>query len=176
MEKQGQTNQELKQKHWKEIKKDFISKIPKEFKIETNGIDDNSIYYHPKIILTDGYFIESQCDLNSKRIYAFSLRSENKQIINNMVYPFYANINDDEKLFYFLNHYSSLLKKIQKSESEIMKIYSLIEKLSGCIEKMKHSAIEEIIDKEELKKSIRSLEEVTEYLENQRYIGKSLMV
>ena len=162
------TNQELKQKHWKSIKKEFIEKIPKQFKIEVNGINDDGVYYHPQIILTEGFYIHCQCDIQTEHVYGFCLQSNRNVIANGLIYSPSISFWDD-KIYYVLNNYSSILEKLLASEKEILKIYSLIGMLQEEVQKISNSVVQEIVNKNELKKSIRSLEEVVEYLENQRY-------
>ena len=159
---------ELKKQHWKSIKKEFIEKIPKQFKIEVNGINDDGVYYHPQIILTEGFYIHCQCDIKTKYVYGFCLQSNRNVIANGLVYSPSISLWDD-KIYYILNNYSSILEKLIASEKEILKIYSLIGMLKEEAQKISNSVVQEIVDKNELKKSIRSLEEVVEYLENQRY-------
>lgn len=161
------TNQELKQKHWKSIKKEFIAKIPKQFKIEIQGIEDDNKYYHPIITLSDEFYIHSQCDLNTKYIYGFCLKSNRSITIDSLIYSPVIYLYDD-KMDYFLNNYTKILEKLIAAENEIFKIYSLIGLLKESANKISNTVIDEIIDKIELKKSIRSLEEVVEYLENKR--------
>lgn len=162
------TNQELKKKHWKSIKKEFIDKIPKQFNIEVKGLDDDCVYYHPTITLTEGFYIHCQCDINNKQVYGFSLKSNRDVTANGLMYTPSISLWD-EKFEYVLNNYTKILEKLIAAENEMLKIYSLIGLLQETANKISYSVIEEIIDKNELKKSINSLEQVVEYLENKRY-------
>lgn len=162
------TNQELKQKHWKSIKKEFIAKIPKHFKIEVNGIEDDNVYYHPIITLSDDFYIHCQCDINKKYVYGFCLKSKRSITVDYLSYSPVISLYDG-KMEYVLNNFTKILEKLIAAENEIFKIYSLIGLLKESANKISNTVIDEIIDKIELKKSIRSLEEVVEYLENQRY-------
>lgn len=52
---------ELKKQHWKSIKKEFIEKIPKQFKVDVKDLESNSSkYYHPIIVLNEDYIIHAQ--------------------------------------------------------------------------------------------------------------------
>ena len=163
------TNQELKQKHWKSIKKEFIDKIPKQFKVEVDDINADSVYYHPKIILNNELSIYCQCDLQNKCVYAPTLTSDTQITLGNYVYTISLYLNDDEQLKYVLNNFLKIEEKINSAMKEIRKIYELMDSLQTVVNNISSTFIEEIIDQHKLKQSIRSLEEVTEYLENQRY-------
>ena len=174
MEKQETTKVlslvELKKQHWKSIKKDFIDKIPKQFKIDVEELESKSSkYYHPIIILNEDYIIHSQSDPDNDNIYAFEIRLKNPINVGCFNYTFPLYIDNDEILNYVLNNFSKIDDKLKKAHSEIKKIYEMIDSLQKVINTISHNTILEIIDQNKLKQSIRSLEEVTEYLENQRY-------
>ena len=160
---------ELKKQHWKSIKKEFIDKIPKQFKVDVDGIDDDSVYYHPKIILNNELSIYCQCDLKNNNVYGATLKSNTQITSGHYVYTINLYINDDEHFKYVLNNYLKIEEKINSAMKEIQKIYELMNSLQTVVNNISSTFIEEIIDQHKLKQSIRSLEEVTEYLENQRY-------
>jgi hypothetical protein len=65
------TNSEKKQKIWSDFFKK-ISHLENYCKIELSGIDDESVYFHPKFILDDDAFISGQSDTNNRYVYALS--------------------------------------------------------------------------------------------------------
>ena len=94
-------NSELKKAHWRKIKKDFISKIPKRFNLDIEGLEDESEYYHPIIILDDELIIRGQCSLGFEDVYALSIHFKTKAEIGSYLYKAELGI-DDDKLPYLL--------------------------------------------------------------------------
>ena len=161
---------ELKKQHWKSIKKEFIEKIPKQFKVDVKDLESNSSkFYHPIIVLNEEYIIHCQADTDLNYSYAFSLELKNPITIGHFVHTLSININNDEHLSYILNNFEKVEEKLKKAQGEIKKLYEMKESLQKVITTISYNTILEIIDQNQLKQSIRSLEEVTEYLENQRY-------
>lgn len=103
-------------------------------------------------------------------IYGFSLQLKTPITIGCFAHTCPLDIDNDEQLNYVLNNFVKVEEKLKKAHSEIKKIYEMIDNLQKVINTISNNTISEIIDQNKLKQSIRSLEEVTEYLENQRYL------
>lgn len=63
------TNQEIKQQIFADVKKKY-SHLSNYCTIESSGLDDDGKYFHPRLVINEDVFISSQCDTNSKNIYA----------------------------------------------------------------------------------------------------------
>ena len=105
----------------------------------------------------------------NNNVYGATLKSNTQITSGHYVYTINLYINDDEHFKYVLNNYLKIEEKINSAMKEIQKIYELMNSLQTVVNNISSTFIEEIIDQHKLKQSIRSLEEVTEYLENQRY-------
>jgi hypothetical protein len=75
------TNQDKKQHHWDKISNKF-KHLENHCTIKLQGIEDDSIYYHPKFIIEEGVYIISQCDIgnnsnSSPYCHRFTSESDN---------------------------------------------------------------------------------------------------
>ena len=161
-------NSELKKVHWKKIKKDFISKIPTRFKLDIEGLEDESEYYHPIIILNDELIIRGQCSLGFEDVYALSIHFKNKVEIGSYLYNAELGIDNDDKLLYLLNNFEKIREYLNESLKEIIKLESLKNSLSVIQKDLIYHSISKNIDKQKLKNNIETLYQVSDYLENKR--------
>ncbi len=78
------TNSQKKHNIWEKIK-DKYSHLTNFCKIELIGIDDESIYFHPKFILDENTYITSQSDCESNNyVYAFMFITTTNGITTNI--------------------------------------------------------------------------------------------
>lgn len=63
------TNQEIKQQIFADVQKKY-SHLSNYCSIEAKGVDDNSIYLHPRFVINEDVFIHCQCDTQNKNVYA----------------------------------------------------------------------------------------------------------
>ena len=160
-------NSELKKAHWKKIKKDFISKIPKRFNLDIEGLEDESEYYHPIIILDDELIIRGQCSLGFEDVYALSIHFKTKAEIGSYLYKAELGI-DDDKLLYLLNNFEKIREYLNESLKEIIKLESLKYSLSVIQKDLICHSVSKNIDKQKLKNNIEMIYSVSDYLENKR--------
>ena len=163
-------NSELKKTNWKKIKKDFISKIPKRFKVDVEGLDDECEYYHPVIILDSELTIRGQCDIRTEYIYALSINLKNKVEIGSYLYNAGLSIDGDDEMLYILNNFEKIRESLNESLNETIKLESLKRSLSVVQEDLIYHAISKNIDKQKLKNDIELIYGVSEYLENKRLL------
>ncbi len=159
------TKQELKKIAWKLIKKDFINIIPKRFKIEIEGIDDDSDYFHPIIILDENCKIRSQADFNTKYVYGHSFIFSDKENLNQ---NFYLSIYDDDAIVYILNNFDKIQQKLIFAIVELRKINEFKKSLDDISSVITYESISKMIEKSKLKDCMNSLDGILEYLENKR--------
>jgi hypothetical protein len=72
-------NSEKKQKLWAEISKNYAH-LETYCEITAIGIENDSLYFHPKFTLEENVYITSQCDLRNKHIYALNIHIDNETI------------------------------------------------------------------------------------------------
>jgi len=72
-------NKELKNKIWEDISKKY-SHLENYCTINSRGLDDNEIYFHPAFTINEDVSITSQCDTESKHIYAIRFNCISKKI------------------------------------------------------------------------------------------------
>ena len=85
------TNQDKKQNHWDKISSKF-KHLENHCTIELQGIDDDSIYYHPKFNIEKGVCITSQCDVGNNynaSLYCPKFTSESDNIYGIDLYEGY---------------------------------------------------------------------------------------
>ena len=153
-------NSELKKAHWKKIKKDFIPKIPKKFNLDIEGLEDESEYYHPIIILDDELIIRGQCSLGFEDVYALSIHFKTKAEIGSYLYKAELGI-DDDKLLYLLNNFEKIREYLNESLKEIIKLESLKYSLSVIQKDLICHSISKNIDKQKLKNNIEMIYSVS---------------
>ena len=159
---------EFKKVHWKKIKQDFISKIPKRFKLDIEGLEDESEYYHPIIILDDELIIRGQCSLGFEDVYGLSIHFKTKAKIGSYLYNAELGIDGEEQLIYILNNFEKIRESLNESLNEIIKLESLKNSLSVIQKDLIYHSISKNIDKQKLKNNIEQLYSVSDYLENKR--------
>lgn len=160
-------NSEIKKKMWKEAKVKFLVNVPKRFKVIVDGLDDESEYCHPTIILDEHLKIRGQMDIRTNYVYGQYLQLTNVFISGNYIYAINMPIMDDD-FDYLINNYEKINGKLMEAFDEVKKIYSLKLDLDTIERKIIESTITKEVDKSKLKDSIDKIYSVTEYLENQR--------
>ena len=165
------TNQELKQKHWKSIKNDFMKLIPKQYKVELVGIENDDEYYHPKVKISDEIYLKGQCDLKNKYIYAVNLLQESKQTIGSFVYQIETYMDNDQ-IEFVLNNFKKIEPKIKEVFLQIEKINHFNKLLDEIKTDLMFQTIFNIVDIEKKKETLQTLYSVTEFIENERFLTK----
>lgn len=160
--------QKLKKEHWKKVKSKFIEGVPKRFTIEVDGLEDNSKYYHPRIILNENLCITSQCDLETNHVYAERIEFSKKFTDNGRVYPLTLDLSLNEHRDYILNNFEKVESKLLKDIEQIRKLIALKNSIEKAKENIIYTSLEKIVDAKKIQDSLDSLYEVSEYLENKR--------
>ena len=171
MENQTQTNQELKQKHWKSIKNDFMKLIPKQYKVEVEGIENNDKYYHPKVKISDDIYLKGQCDIEHNNVYAVNLIQESKQTIGCFVYQIETYIDNDQ-IEFVLKNFKIVEPKIKEVFLQIEKINHFTKLLDEIKTDLMFQTVFNIVDIEKKKETLQTLYSVTEFIENERFLTK----
>ena len=165
------TNQELKQKHWKSIKNDFMKLIPKQYKVELEGMEKNDQYYHPIVRISEEIYLKGQCDLDNSNIYAVSLLQKSAQIIGCLVYQIVTYMDNDQ-IEFVLNNFKMIEPKIKEVFLQIQKINHFNNLLNEIRNDLIYQTIFNIVDIKKKKETLQTLYSVTEFVENERFLTK----
>jgi len=161
-------NSDLKKANWKSIKSDFLKGIPKRFKIETEGINNETDYYHPIIRITDEIIVKGQADTKTERVYALVLQIEKQFSDKRYLHTIGLSADFENELTYLLENFEKLQPKIQESFEMIKKIYSMQADLKVVQDNIIGCSISKLYDESKLQDSLASIYTVSEFIENQR--------
>jgi hypothetical protein len=159
---------ELKRENWKSIKSDFLKGIPKRFKIETEGLNDETDYYHPVIRISDDIIIKGQADVKSDRVYALVLQIEKRFSDKRFLHVIGLSADFQNELLYLLENFEKLQPKIEESFEMIKKIYLMQADLKAVQDNIIETSISKLYDQSKIQDSLDNLYTVTEFIENQR--------
>lgn len=143
-----------KQKMWELAKKDFIKRIPKQYDLVLEGINDDSEYFHPKVIIKDNISVVSQCDISTDYVYGIGLKYKEYE------FPLPA---DDWWEFAFCEDVHIL---VEKTYSAVKEYDTIVESINIVKSDLMSEAICKFADKEKLKKLSIKAFNIKEFIEN----------
>ena len=171
MENQELTLQEQKQKHWKSIKNDFMKLIPKQYKVELEGMEKNDQYYHPIVRISEEIYLKGQCDLGNNNIYGICLNQISPQTVGCLVYQIETYM-DNSQIEFVLNNFKMIEPKIKEVFLQIQKINHFNCLLNEIRNDLMYQTIFNIVDIKKKKETLQTLYSVTEFVENERFLTK----
>lgn len=151
MEELERDFKEEKKEIWKNVKKELLEILPKEYTLKTDGLEDDNEYLIITIELQDGNYITLQCDCDSKEnYYGITFYIASDKTINY--------INKDNFINFVTNYNSEKFKPI-------CKYINIINDNINKLESVKDELINNRIGS---KKILNDLKSVIEDIENNR--------
>lgn len=161
-------NQESKIQKWEFLKKEILPMIPNQYKIDVEGLDDDSEYFHPIIKLEDDIVIRGQADTRNDYVYGWDLQV--KQQVGVWIKTVGFNIESLEKLNRILINWDKYKTKI-KQYIEINKtINENIDMLQEIQNNIQDNLLNDMFLREDRKNCLNKLFTVKEWIENERVI------
>jgi len=125
------TNQEKKQAHWDRISQNCKHLEP-HCTIVLQGIEDDSIYYHPKFIIEEGVYIMAQADVD-----------------NNFNQNFYCpRFTSEKNNIYGIEIYEACLENVivswKMNKDVVLLAFDTLKKVNAHVEKMRQYTTEYI--------------------------------
>lgn len=161
---------ETKLSKWEILKQQLLDVIPPNCTISVEGLDNDSIYFHPIINVDEDMVFRGQSDVRSHNIYAWRL------VIRN---PLWGSLYKSEFNIEGLDHIKRLLNNWQKYKVKIMQYVDICKIIQQNIEMLREiqTTIENklILDtflQEDKKQCLQKLFQVKEWIENERIIEK----
>ena len=165
-----ETNKTKKRKIWKEAKLKWLENVPKKYKVSYNvdGLDDDSEYFHPEIILDDTLKIRGQGDVNCSHIYGESLDLKHKLPYGGLLFTVSLGINDREQFEYLVNNFDAMRPKLIENLKMVEQLHVMKSDLDTVQKDIIYNAINKHTSNESLERSAKTLYKIIEYLENER--------
>ena len=161
---------ETKLSKWEILKQQLLDVIPPNYTISVEGLDNDSIYFHPIINVNEDIVVRGQADEGSREIYAWGLAIKNP--IGKSLYRIVFNIEG-------LDHIKRLLNNWQKYKVKVMQYIDICKIIQQNIEMLREiqTTIEDklLLDtfiQEDKKQCLQKLFQVKEWIENERIIEK----
>ncbi len=163
------SNEELKKQKWETLKKELLVVVPKEYKISVDGLEDDSKYFHPFIVVEDDIAIRGQADIDdNNKIYAWGLQV--KQSVGRFLYTIDFRIDDENKIANILSNWDTYKNRIKKY-LEICKIINTnINMLQEIKNNIESNLLNDTFTQEDRKECLSKLFIVKEWIENERII------
>ena len=162
MEKKNLTKD--KKAHWKKLKNDFLNTFPEGLPVEIDWGYEDTKYYHPIVWVTDKIYIHYQCDLDSDNIYGEQVNF--KGLSNDCSIYFEDGFTKE----YLFNNTDIITEKLNKTFEESIKLEESIKQLENIKRNLLRYTIPSYIAKVEKRKLVRTLEDVTEFVETVKVI------
>lgn len=151
-----------KKEIWKNVKKELLEILPKEYTLKTDGLEDDDKYLVITIELRDGNYITLQCDCDNKEdYYGITFYIASDKIDKKICYCIYK----DNFIDFITNYNSEKFKSIYKY---INIINDNINKLESVRNKLISDRIESLSEVGNNKKILNDLKSVIEDIENNR--------
>ena len=118
------TNKEKKQTHSEKIIQKF-KHLESHCTIILNGIDDDSIYYHPTFVIEEGVYIRSQADIDSNynsSFYCPKFTSEKDNIYGVEIYE---------------DHLENVIVAYKLKKDAVLLAFDTLKKVNAHVEKMR---------------------------------------
>lgn len=118
------TNQEKKQEHWAKIAPKY-SHLENHCTIELVGIDDDSIYYHPRFNIEEGVFITTQADVGNnfnRKFYAPRFTSNADSLYSIELYE---------------DHLESVIVSWKQNKDVVILAFDTLQKVNSHVDKMR---------------------------------------
>lgn len=69
-------NIEIKKDIWAKVKPVIEAEVGNKYTVNVSGLDDDSDYFHPYIMVSENEYLRAQCDIENDHYYAVSLRNK----------------------------------------------------------------------------------------------------
>jgi len=162
------TNVELKRDLWKKIKIDFLKDVPKQYKIEVEGIEEDDKYFHPVINLDENTRIKGQCDTGNSHVYGLRIELKNTLTLSPCIYSIHIDFNDNNEFKYIVSNFEQVKAKLNESFEFLKNIYVMKDELNKVQNNVIYNSISKLVNQDKIKQSLKSLYKVTEFIENQK--------
>ena len=161
------TKIETKKAVWKKIKVDFLKDVPKKYKIDVEGIEDDSDYFHPIIHLDENTIIIGQSDIRSDDVYGLRVELKNPLILPPVIYHIQISF-DDENFVYLVNNFEKVKAKLNENFEMIKSLYVMQHELKKIQDNIIYNSISKLVNQDKVKQSLDGIYKVSEFIENQR--------